>query len=86
MALVQDRVVVITGASRGIGRSCAQEFAKHGATGFLLHYYGDAATSGNNNLSTSPHAWGTDILIADIAAAPSIVVFSSYGSACASCT
>ncbi|KAJ3870192.1 hypothetical protein EV359DRAFT_69323 [Lentinula novae-zelandiae] len=44
MALVQDRVVVITGASRGIGRSCAQEFAKHGATGFLLHYYGDAAT------------------------------------------
>lgn len=54
--------VVITGASRGIGRSwwvlalskpslwiidtfiSAQEFAKHGATGFLLHYYGDAVT------------------------------------------
>ncbi|KAJ3799889.1 hypothetical protein GGU11DRAFT_459747 [Lentinula aff. detonsa] len=44
MALVQDKIVVITGASRGIGRSCAQEFAKHGATGFLLHYYGDAVT------------------------------------------
>ncbi|KIK70924.1 hypothetical protein GYMLUDRAFT_33010 [Collybiopsis luxurians FD-317 M1] len=44
MALAQDKVVVITGASRGIGRSCSQEFAKHGATGFLLHYYGDATT------------------------------------------
>ncbi|KAF5385493.1 hypothetical protein D9757_005331 [Collybiopsis confluens] len=43
-ALAQSKIVVITGASRGIGRSCAQEFAKHGATGFLLHYYGDAAT------------------------------------------
>ncbi|KAJ3758659.1 hypothetical protein EV360DRAFT_94535 [Lentinula raphanica] len=44
MSLVQGKIVVITGASRGIGRACAQEFAKHGAGGFLLHYYGDEVT------------------------------------------
>ncbi|KAJ3833823.1 hypothetical protein F5878DRAFT_654196 [Lentinula raphanica] len=44
MSLVQGKIVVITGASRGIGRACAQEFANHGASGFLLHYYGDEVT------------------------------------------
>ncbi|KAF8872098.1 hypothetical protein CPB85DRAFT_1555913 [Mucidula mucida] len=43
--LALDKVVVITGASRGIGRGCALEFAKHGASGLVLHYYGDAETT-----------------------------------------
>ncbi|TFK57124.1 NAD(P)-binding protein [Heliocybe sulcata] len=44
MSLLQGRIVCITGASRGIGRGCALECAKHGATGLILHYYGDAET------------------------------------------
>ncbi|KAJ7706218.1 hypothetical protein B0H17DRAFT_1192729 [Mycena rosella] len=44
MALVSNKIVCITGASRGIGRGCALEFAKHGASGLVLHYFGDAET------------------------------------------
>ena len=43
-SLLADRIVVITGASRGIGRGCAVECAKHGAKGLVLHYFGDSAT------------------------------------------
>jgi L-rhamnose 1-dehydrogenase len=42
--LLDKKVVVITGSSRGIGRAVAVASAQHGATGLLLHYYGDAAT------------------------------------------
>ncbi|KAJ8595914.1 NAD(P)-binding protein, partial [Rhizopogon salebrosus TDB-379] len=38
------KVVCITGSSRGIGRACAIESAKHGATGLILHYFGDQET------------------------------------------
>ena len=44
-ALLAKKIVCITGASRGIGRACAVECAKHGATGLILHYYGDEATT-----------------------------------------
>ncbi|KAJ7630904.1 hypothetical protein FB45DRAFT_1058824 [Roridomyces roridus] len=44
MTIVANKIVCITGASRGIGRGCALEFAKHGATGLVLHYLGDAET------------------------------------------
>ncbi|OJT04716.1 L-rhamnose-1-dehydrogenase [Trametes pubescens] len=44
MSLLPNKIVVITGASRGIGRACALECAKHGATGFVLHYLGDEVT------------------------------------------
>ncbi|KAH8835310.1 hypothetical protein DL96DRAFT_1549889 [Flagelloscypha sp. PMI_526] len=44
MALVQGKVVAVTGASRGIGRGCAREFQKHGASGLILHFFGDADT------------------------------------------
>ncbi|KAK0233126.1 NAD(P)-binding protein [Armillaria fumosa] len=39
MALASNKIVCITGASRGIGRGCALEFAKHGASGLVLHYF-----------------------------------------------
>ncbi|ETW87164.1 hypothetical protein HETIRDRAFT_456869 [Heterobasidion irregulare TC 32-1] len=45
MSLLSGRVVCITGSSRGIGRGCAIECAKHGATGLILHYFGDAETT-----------------------------------------
>ena len=34
--LLQDRIILITGASEGIGRAMAKSFASHGAT-VLLH-------------------------------------------------
>ena len=44
MALLTGKTVCITGSSRGIGRACAVECAKHGATGLILHFFGDPAT------------------------------------------
>lgn len=44
MSLLPNKIIVITGASRGIGRACALECAKHGATGLVLHYLGDEVT------------------------------------------
>lgn len=44
MALLQDKVVVITGSSRGIGRGVAVECARQGAN-IVLHYLGDQATT-----------------------------------------
>ena len=43
--LLVNKIVCITGASRGIGRACAVECARHGATGLILHYFGDDATT-----------------------------------------
>ena len=45
MSLASGKIVCITGASRGIGRATALEFAKHGSTGLILHYYGDETTA-----------------------------------------
>lgn len=63
-SLLASRIVVITGASRGIGRGCAIECAKHGATGLVLHYYGDSTTRAEvdalaTELSTS---YGTKVV------------------------
>lgn len=44
MSLLVDKVVVITGSSRGIGRACAIEAAKHGAN-VVCHYLGDEVTT-----------------------------------------
>jgi len=43
VALLNDKIVVITGSSRGIGRAAALECARQGAH-LVLHYLGDTAT------------------------------------------
>ena len=43
--LLSHGLEVITGASRGIGRATSIEFARHGARGLILHFYGDDATT-----------------------------------------
>lgn len=43
--LLKDKIVAITGSSRGIGRACALESAKQSAAGLVLHYYGDQETT-----------------------------------------
>ena len=43
--LLIGKVVCITGASRGIGRATALEACQHGASGLLLHFFGDAETT-----------------------------------------
>ncbi len=50
MTLLAGKVVCITGASRGIGRACAIQSAKYGATGLILHYYGDSETESEVNV------------------------------------
>ncbi|KAF8523083.1 NAD(P)-binding protein [Hysterangium stoloniferum] len=45
MELLLNKVVAITGSSKGIGRACAHESAKQGARGLVLHYFGDKAST-----------------------------------------
>lgn len=60
MSLLSNKVVAITGASRGIGRACAIECAKHGASGLILHYLGDEDTEAEiKSLKAEVEAGGT---------------------------
>lgn len=42
--LLAGKTVVVTGASRGIGRACALQCAAHGAD-VVLHHFGDALST-----------------------------------------
>ena len=45
MSLLQGKVVCVTGASRGIGRAAVLESVKQGASGVIVHYFGDDVTT-----------------------------------------
>jgi L-rhamnose 1-dehydrogenase len=45
MELLLNKVVAITGSSKGIGRACAHESAKQGVRGLILHYLGDETST-----------------------------------------
>jgi NAD(P)-dependent dehydrogenase (short-subunit alcohol dehydrogenase family) len=64
-----DKVVLITGASRGIGRAIAQRFARHGAH-IAIHYNRDreAAEQTHGSLSGGSHI----IVQADVAQAEAV--------------
>ncbi|KAF8202917.1 NAD-binding protein [Pholiota molesta] len=63
MSLTPNKVVCITGASRGIGRACALEFAKQGASGLILHYLGDDETEREvRSLKTEVEGYGASAI------------------------
>jgi hypothetical protein len=62
MTLLRDRIVCITGSSRGIGRGCAVECAKNGAKGLILHYYGDEASLAEiESLTVEVNSFGSQV-------------------------
>jgi NAD(P)-dependent dehydrogenase (short-subunit alcohol dehydrogenase family) len=63
------KVVLVTGASRGIGRAIAQRFAKHGAH-IAIHYNRDqeAAEQTRSSLPGGPH----HLFQADVGQAPAV--------------
>lgn len=64
-----DKVVLVTGASRGIGRACAQQFAEHGAR--VAIHYGHNESAARETLSLLP-GQGHLIVQADIADAAQV--------------
>ncbi|KAF8078659.1 NAD(P)-binding protein [Lyophyllum atratum] len=80
MVLVANKVVCITGSSRGIGRACAVDFVKHGASGLILHYLGDSETEQEiQSLRSEVETKGVQVVtvagdIADPATSTKIVV------------
>lgn len=82
MSLLVDKVVVITGSSRGIGRACAIEAAKHGAN-VVCHYLGDEVTTREaESLKKEIETLGRKAVIVpgDIAKQSTSQEVSAYGS------
>lgn len=63
---LKDKVVVVTGGSKGIGRACAEAFAEHGAH-VIINYAHDEQAAQETADALSGHGVKTMIVQADIA-------------------
>lgn len=61
---VQDRVVLVSGASRGIGRSLAEGFARHGARVFITGRDATTLQQTASEISTGTHP--VDFVVCDV--------------------
>ncbi len=68
MSQLTDRVVVITGSSRGFGKAMAAEFQRAGARVVLSSRHGDAAQSAAAALPEPPRALAVECDVRDLAA------------------
>lgn len=68
MTLLSGKIICITGASRGIGRACAIESARQGASGLVLHYLGDSETE--NEILSLKESIGNDSTSTTVAVVP----------------